>query len=182
MLNRFHTFISDTYILRYEIPESFFDEHILTYLANKVSEQMSDYNKEIKRDSTAIAFGKDVNYHRFRKYFYENFKLRPAMAELRRIRNKYDFKFGKKKTKKLIDIEQIKENVKCEDLLGKPERSDGKRLWYKLRNERTASCCVYTETNSFYDFGSGEGGSIIDLYMKLNSCDVKEAISELTRI
>lgn len=180
MLNRFHTYNIRDYFLRYEIPESFFDEHILTYLANKVSDNISDYNKEIKQDSIAIAFGKDVSYHSLRKYFYRNFKLSPAMAELRRIRNKYDFKFGEKKTKELIDIDAIKENIKCEDLLGKPERSDGKRLWYKLRNEKTASCCVYTETNSFYDFGSGEGGSCLDLYMKLNDCDFKTAIKNLS--
>jgi hypothetical protein len=181
MLKRFHKYIGQGYILDYDIPNSFFDEHILKYLDDKCCREIAEYNKEIDIDSKALVNGGDKAYHKIRRYFYKQFKLKPAEQELKRIRSKYEFKFGKKKTQNKIDIDAIKEEVKCWDLLGKPEREDGNRLWYKLRNERTASCCVYKETNSFFDFGSGTGGSIIDLFMLLNKCDAKEAIRELNK-
>lgn len=179
MLKRFNKSIVRDYIFDYEIPESFYDDHVLNYLKEKCFYRIKDAKEEISKDLKAIASGIEESYHYLRKYFYENFVLRQAQEDLKKINNKHDYKF--KESKNIIDIETIKNNVKCEDLLGKPDKSDGKRLWYKLRNERTASCCVYTDTNSFYDFGSGDGGSSIDLFMKLNDCDFKTAIRKLNK-
>ena len=48
-----------------------------------------------------------------------------------------------------------------------------------LRAESLASFKVDFNKNLWYDFGLGEGGSIIDLVMKLESCSVGEAITRL---
>lgn len=50
---------------------------------------------------------------------------------------------------------------------------------FKLRNERTPSCALYANDTRWQDYGSGEGGDVIDLYMKLNNCDFVTAIKEL---
>lgn len=48
-----------------------------------------------------------------------------------------------------------------------------------FRNERTPSFKVDYKANLWYDFGSGEGGSIIDLVMKMQNCSDKQAIKLL---
>ena len=53
--------------------------------------------------------------------------------------------------------------------------------FFKLRNERTPSAKIYDNNNNFYDFGSGEGGSVIDLIMILENIDFKEACNILSR-
>lgn len=48
-----------------------------------------------------------------------------------------------------------------------------------LREERTPSFKVDYVRNLWYDFGLGEGGSIIDLVMRLERCDSREAVRRL---
>lgn len=48
-----------------------------------------------------------------------------------------------------------------------------------FRDERTPSLKVDYNRNLWYDFGSGEGGSIIDLVMKLDRCPFIDAIAQL---
>ena len=48
-----------------------------------------------------------------------------------------------------------------------------------LRDEKTASFKVDYDKNLWYDFGTGEGGSIIDLVMKLENCSIGDAIAKL---
>ena len=48
-----------------------------------------------------------------------------------------------------------------------------------FRDEETASFKVDYNRNLWYDFGSGEGGSIIDLVMKLLNCSINQAINQL---
>lgn len=181
MLQKYFTVGDYDYMFRYEVPESFFDEETLNYLANKVSSNILKYKKEIDIDRKARVNGGDKKYHLLRELFFAKYLIPQEEKELNHIRSKYDFKFGEKRNQTVIDINKIKEEVKCWDILGKPEREDGNRMWYKLRDERTASCCVYKETNSFYDYGSGDGGSVLDLFMKLNNCDIKEAIKALNK-
>ena len=50
-----------------------------------------------------------------------------------------------------------------------------------LREEHTPSFKVDYEQNLWYDFGLGEGGSIIDLVMCMELCDAGEAIQRLDR-
>ena len=48
-----------------------------------------------------------------------------------------------------------------------------------LRDERTASFKVDWQTNLWHDFGTGEGGSIIDLVARMENCSVADAIRRL---
>ena len=40
-----------------------------------------------------------------------------------------------------------------------------------IRGDKKPSLCVYEATNSFYCFGCGKGGSVIDLYKLVKGCD-----------
>jgi len=50
--------------------------------------------------------------------------------------------------------------------------------WFRspLRHEKTASFKVNLARNLWFDFGSGEGGTFIDLVMKMNHVNFKEAL------
>jgi hypothetical protein len=50
-----------------------------------------------------------------------------------------------------------------------------------FREDRTASLKVDYNKNLWYDFGTNEGGSMIDLVMKMDNCSVGEAIRRLER-
>lgn len=54
------------------------------------------------------------------------------------------------------------------------------RNTFKLRDEKTASCYWYKQTNRWHDFGTDEGGDVIDLVMKLHSCTFYEACKYLS--
>lgn len=57
----------------------------------------------------------------------------------------------------------------------------GNDYWCAIRQERTASCKLYTKTNSFCDFGAANyGGDTIELTAFLNSCSRENAIEILT--
>ena len=49
------------------------------------------------------------------------------------------------------------------DLLAVPVTRRGKSYWCKLRDEHTPSAILHPENNTFYDFGSQDHGSNIDL-------------------
>ena len=50
-----------------------------------------------------------------------------------------------------------------------------------LRDERTASFHVSYARNLWYDHGTGEGGSVIDLVMKLQNCTFRKACANLEK-
>ena len=49
-----------------------------------------------------------------------------------------------------------------------------------IHNERTASFTVYPNTNTFYCFGCGAYGSLIDFVMILYNLDIKAAINKIS--
>lgn len=53
------------------------------------------------------------------------------------------------------------------------------RKYFKTRNERTPSAYYYENDNRWHDFGSGEGGDVIDLYCKLSNCSTSDALKYL---
>ena len=62
----------------------------------------------------------------------------------------------------------------------KPVKIKGNEYWYKspFREEQTASFSVNSKKNTWYDFGSGQGGNIIDLAGKLfDKTDVSDILS-----
>jgi len=88
---------------------------------------------------------------RQRKHFYN-------------IRSKHDARYRKHK----YDLDEMKK-VECREFLGDPASTSINRLQYKApwRDEKAPSLVVYTDSNSWYDFGESCGGSVIDLVMKL---------------
>jgi DNA primase len=64
-----------------------------------------------------------------------------------------------------------------------PARIKGNDYWYysPFRHERTPSLKVNTKLNVWYDHGSGEGGTIIDVGMRIHQCSRIEFLDRLSR-
>jgi DNA primase len=64
-----------------------------------------------------------------------------------------------------------------------PARIKGNDYWYysPFRHERTPSLKVNTKLNVWYDHGSGEGGTIIDIGMRIHQCSRIEFLDKLSR-
>lgn len=64
----------------------------------------------------------------------------------------------------------------------RPVYIKGNDYWYcsPLRDEKHPSFKVNTKLNAWYDHGSGEGGSIIDLGIRLHNCSVSELLQKLS--
>ena len=64
-----------------------------------------------------------------------------------------------------------------------PKRDRGRygMFYSPFRDERVASFKVDYDRNLWFDFGCGEGGSIIDLVMKMERCSFVEAVEKLER-
>jgi DNA primase len=80
-----------------------------------------------------------------------------------------------------MNAKQLKQAVKITDFLG-INNVPSKNEFFILspfRQEKTQSFKINQEKNTWYDFGEGCGGSIIDLVCKLNNCNVKDAIKIL---
>lgn len=62
-----------------------------------------------------------------------------------------------------------------------PSKIRGNDHWYlsPFRHERSPSFKVNTKLNVWYDHGSGEGGTIIDLGAKLHQCSLHEFLNKL---
>jgi DNA primase len=63
-----------------------------------------------------------------------------------------------------------------------PARIRRNNYWYysPFRNERDPSFKVNDKLNLWYDHGTGEGGTIIDLGARINSCSVAEFVHKLS--
>jgi hypothetical protein len=63
-----------------------------------------------------------------------------------------------------------------------PTRVRGNDHWYRspLRHERDASFKVDNKLNLWYDHGLGEGGTLLDLGIKLHRCSLLEFIEKLS--
>lgn len=63
-----------------------------------------------------------------------------------------------------------------------PARIRGSDYWYHspFRHERNPSLKVNAKLNVWYDHGSGEGGTLIDLGARLHQCSLHEFLDKLT--
>ena len=74
------------------------------------------------------------------------------------------------------------------DILAKlgvlPQHTKGRDVWYcsPFRQEQDASFKVNTEWNTWYDFGRGAGGNILDFIMQYFNTDLKGALRELDNL
>ena len=79
----------------------------------------------------------------------------------------------------MSDLQKIKEQVSIRDVaesLLHLEKQDGK---YKYPGERTASIQLYTDTQSFNDYGRNVGGDIFKLVSHIEGIDFKESLDEI---
>lgn len=84
-------------------------------------------------------------------------------------------------TYKEFNIQDIK-NIPITEICsnyGITTHKKGKKLYCNIRDEKTPSCCIYPETNSWYDFGSNLGGDVISLIATLENITSGEAIQKL---
>ncbi len=81
----------------------------------------------------------------------------------------------------LSDIKQIsiREYLKNMDILPKKDFGYYGMYFCPFRKDQNASFKVDYRQNIWYDFGANEGGSIIDLVMKMNNCTFHEAATRL---
>ena len=83
-------------------------------------------------------------------------------------------------------IEQLKQEIQISQYLANqgfyPIRKSGNELFYHspLRNDKNASFTVNDVRRVWFDHGSGEGGSIIDLVMQMQKTDTRGAIKCLS--
>ena len=65
-----------------------------------------------------------------------------------------------------------------------PKKTRGHEYWYlsPFRKEDTPSFKVDTKQNIWYDHGSKQGGSIVDLVMQMKNYTLADALEELSNI
>lgn len=86
-----------------------------------------------------------------------------------------------------MNSKQAKE-IPLEDFMNRlgciPVKQAQSKLWYisPLRNETTPSFQLDLRFNSWYDFGEGKGGTIIDLVVALYNDSIKQALSRLESV
>lgn len=73
----------------------------------------------------------------------------------------------------------IKQFLSERGIFPRQERSNYGMYLSPFREERTPSFKVDYDRNLWYDFGIGEGGSVIDLVMLMECCDFRTAITKL---
>lgn len=91
---------------------------------------------------------------------------------------------GKKaEIKPAFDVQAIK-NIPIDRIIRFTGRSGLDRSYVNcpLHNEKTPSFVWYEKENRFHCFGCGEHGDIIDLVMKMNNIDFKQACEYLSKI
>lgn len=74
-----------------------------------------------------------------------------------------------------LDFDAIRVSVSIEDVLGYYNIEINQRGFCSIRNEKEASCKVYKNTNSYYDWGARDGGDVIKLVSVLEQCGNYEA-------
>ena len=114
-------------------------------------------------------------------------RAKERLKDLERQYRKFEYYWrlsrGKiKETENKIDIDRIKVEVPVGDLIpGQLRKVWGGRVKYlcPLHNEKTPSFVWYVKSNKWHCFGCSEGGSVIDLHMKLNDLNFRDSIIQL---
>jgi len=81
-----------------------------------------------------------------------------------------------------MNLQQIKQIVRIADYLGTEEKEKEFYIHSPFRMEKTPSFKINPNLNTWYDFGAGEGGTILDLIMQLENKDTKEAVKRLKEL
>ena len=81
-----------------------------------------------------------------------------------------------------MNLQQLKQIVRIADYLNTEEKEKDFFIHSPFRAEKTPSFKINPVLNTWYDFGTGEGGTILDLIMKLENKDTKEAVKRLKEL
>lgn len=90
----------------------------------------------------------------------------------------------RKEAYRVHDLDAIKAIPIADIMPCEPRQRATNRLYYlsPWRTESNPSLVVYVDSNRFHDFGEDLSGTVIDMYMKLNDCDFREAVKELNQM
>ena len=81
-----------------------------------------------------------------------------------------------------MNLHQLKKIVRISDYLGTGEKEKEFYIHSPFRAEKTPSFKINPALNTWYDFGLGKGGTILDLIMQLENKDTKEAVKKLREL
>ena len=163
-----------------------FGKNNIRIIANEKIDELSEmlkYFKGMQREALAsLATSNDDH-----AWFFEG-RLELIDERIARIQaqiKRWDFKKHTLYTKhapKGFDLDAIKQ-IPCENFLPPPTLKNHATSHFKApwRNEKSPSLIVYHKQNRWWDFGENIGGTVIDLVMKLEDCDFKEAINYLSK-
>jgi len=85
----------------------------------------------------------------------------------------------------MTDLAQIiKERITITEMAGRCGCTVQRNgfVFSPYHEERTASCKLYSDNNSFFDFSSNQGGSVIDFWMALYNVEFKQAVKEISEV
>jgi hypothetical protein len=146
-------------------------ERMKYILSDKYEKELGDYAVYYRlRICDDILFGKQIQ------------KLNSAVRNLeytiRKIKNN-----NRSNTDWQGKYEHATRDVRIEDVVRHfcmHKGSFAQNVKCPLHDDKTGSMKVYGDSNSFYCFGCGEGGSPVHFVMKLKNCDFKEAVEILS--
>lgn len=170
-----------------EIKDSFGIRTTSTIYQDKINELTEEI--KILEDKERSALALYANSNDDHAWFFENRleRITQSLKVLQQQRKNWEFKkaqlYARPDTPlKGLDLDAIK-LIPCESLLPPPVHSNHATSHYKApwRNEKSPSLVVYHKQNRWWDYGLNEGGTSIDLVMKLEDCDFKEAIKYLSK-
>ena len=81
-----------------------------------------------------------------------------------------------------MNLQQLKQTVRIADYLKTEEKEKDFFIHSPFRAEKTPSFKINPALNTWFDFGLGEGGTILDLIMKLENKDTKQAVKRLKEL
>lgn len=150
---------------------------------------IDELDLELFADSSSGVTKKEFEEKRNIKKNYNNRSATVDNIENRIDKPKEDYNKKELNSKKLVEkevqpfynLDKIKE-IPLEDVcnrLGVHTFPKGKKLWCDIRGEKTPSCCINTDKNYWYDFGSSTGGDVIKFVSEVEKIDAKEAIYRL---
>jgi len=84
----------------------------------------------------------------------------------------------------MLDIKELKARLDIIDIASKycdlkrNSRNTYKAVTNPLRDERTSSLCFYGNTQKYYDYGTSEGGDVIDFIAKAENLSLSEVMAK----
>ena len=144
---------------------------------------MKKYVVQLKRQELELWKNKKQPYEM--DDWFGEWQWDECTEHIEKLSKEIKFLTRKDRSKAIKNQEELLQNakaVKINDIIGVPD--DGHLQQFikcPLHTEKTASLCIYKETNSWHCFGCSEGSDSVDLYMKLNKVSFQEAIKELNK-